>query len=112
MPKLLGRLIWISFLTIAFIARAVAQGGATGAITGTIQDPSGAVVANAEVRITDQETGVLERSVTSGPDGSFTAPLLPVGQYTVSVHAPGFSQSTFRDIVVRVTETTRLIAKL
>ena len=66
MPKLLGRLIWISFLTIAFIARAVAQGGATGAITGTIQDPSGAVVANAEVRITDQETGVLERSVTSG----------------------------------------------
>ena len=35
-----------------------------------------------------------------------------MGQYTVSVHAPGFSQSTFRDIVVRVTETTRLIAKL
>jgi hypothetical protein len=105
-------LIWISFLTIAFIARAFAQGGATGAITGTIQDPSGAVVANAEVRITDQETGVLERSVTSGSDGSFTAPLLPVGEYTVSVHAPGFAESTFRGIAVRVTETTRLIAKL
>ncbi len=112
MPKLLGKLIWISFLTIAFITRAAAQGGATGAITGTIQDPSGAVVANAEVRITDQETGVLERSVNSGSDGTFTAPLLPVGRYTVSVHAPGFAESTFRDIVVRVTETTRLIAKL
>ncbi len=112
MPKLQGRFIWISFLATAFVAQAFAQGGATGAITGTIQDPSGAVVANAEVRITNQETGVLERSVTSGPDGSFTAPLLPAGEYTVSVHGAGFAESTFRDIVVRVTETTRLIAKL
>jgi hypothetical protein len=112
MAKLQGRLIWISFLTIAFIGQALAQGGATGAITGTIQDPSGAFVANAEVRITDQETGVLERTVTSGADGSFTAPLLPAGEYTVSVHGAGFAESTFRGIVVRVTETTRLIAKL
>ena len=112
MPKLQGRLIWISFLAIALIAQAFAQGGATGAITGTIQDPSGAVVANAEVRITNQDTGVLERSVTSGPDGSFTAPLLPAGVYMVGVHEAGFAESTFRDIAVRVTETTRLIAKL
>jgi len=66
MAKLQGRLIWISFLAIALIGQAFAQGGATGAITGTIQDPSGAFVANTEVRITDQETGVLERTVTSG----------------------------------------------
>jgi hypothetical protein len=112
MPKLQSRLIWISFLATAFIAQSFAQGGATGAITGTIQDPSGAVVASAEVRITNQETGVLERSVTSGADGSFTAPLLPAGEYTVSVHGAGFAEATFRDIAVRVTETTRLIAKL
>src|ERR1700723_2654385 len=112
MPKLQGRFIWISFLATVFVAQAFAQGGATGAITGTIQDPSGAVVANAEVRITNQDTGVLERSVTSGADGSFTAPLLPAGEYTVSVHGAGFAESTFRDIAVRVTETTRLIAKL
>lgn len=111
MPKL-QQLIWISFLATAFIAQAFAQGGATGAITGTIQDPSGAVVASAEVRITNQETGVLERNVTSGADGSFTAPLLPAGEYTVSVQKAGFAESSFRDIVVRVTETTRLIAKL
>jgi hypothetical protein len=112
MPKLQARLIWISFITASLVAQAFAQGGATGAITGTIQDPSGAVVANADVRITNQETGVLERSVTSGPDGSFTAPLLPAGEYTVGVHGAGFAESAFHDIVVRVTETTRLIAKL
>jgi hypothetical protein len=104
--------MWISFLAIAFIAQAFAQGGATGAITGTIQDPSGAVVAGAEVRITNQETGVLERSVSSGADGSFTAPLLPAGEYTVNVHGAGFAEASFRNIEVRVTETTRLIAKL
>jgi hypothetical protein len=112
MQKLQIRLIWITLLAAAFVTQSFAQGGATGAITGTIQDPSGAVVANAEVRITNQETGELERSVKSGTDGSFTAPLLPAGVYTVTVHGTGFADSTFRDIAVRVTETTRLIAKL
>ncbi len=112
MPKLQTRLMWIGLLAAIFVVQAFAQGGASGAITGTIQDPSGAVVANAEVRITNQETGELERSVTSGTDGSFTAPLLPAGVYTVAVHEAGFADSTFRDIAVRVTETTRLIAKL
>jgi len=112
MSILQSRLIWISFLAVVLVNQAIAQGGATGAITGTIQDPSGAYVPNAEVRITNQDTGVLERNVTSGADGSFTAPLLPAGQYIVTVHQTGFAESTFRDIVVRVTETTRLIAKL
>ncbi|HEX4210134.1 MAG TPA: carboxypeptidase-like regulatory domain-containing protein, partial [Candidatus Binataceae bacterium] len=82
MSKLQSRVIWISFVALALMTRAFAQGGATGAIIGTIEDPSGAFVSNAEVHITNQETGVLERSVTSGADGSFTAPLLPAGKYT------------------------------
>ncbi|HEV3512604.1 MAG TPA: TonB-dependent receptor [Candidatus Sulfotelmatobacter sp.] len=91
---------------------AFGQGGATGAISGTVQDPSGALVTNADVRIVNQETGLLERALKTGPDGAFTAPLLPVGTYTVGVQAPGFNQAQFKDIVVRVTETTRMTAKL
>jgi len=112
MSKLQGRLIWISLLAVAFIAQAFAQGGATGAISGTIQDPSGAVVANAQVRITNQDTKIVERTVATGPDGSFTAPLLPVGTYSVAIHSAGFAERNFPDIMVRVTETTRIIAKL
>ncbi len=106
------RLAVLSVIVFGLAVQGFSQGGATGAITGTVQDPSGAVVANASVRITNQETGVLERSLQTGPDGSFTAQLLPVGTYSVSVQAAGFSEGKFADIAVRVTETTRMTAKL
>ena len=73
------RFIVFSLIALALTAQVFAQGGATGAIAGTVQDPSGALVANADVRITNQQTNVLERSVKTGSDGSFIAPLLPVG---------------------------------
>ncbi len=106
------RFVALSVFALALAVQAFGQGGATGAITGTVQDPSGAFVANADVRITNQETGVLERSVKTGTDGSFTAPLMPVGTYAVNVQAPGFREAKFPGIVVRVTETTRMTAKL
>ncbi len=106
------RLVVLAVVALALGVSAFGQGGATGAITGTVQDASGAVLANANVRITNQETGVLERSVQSGPDGTFTAPLLPVGTYSVSIQVAGFAQGKFDNIGVRVTETTRMIAKL
>jgi hypothetical protein len=112
MLKLQIKLVWVGILTVSFIGQGFAQGGATGAISGTVQDASGASVANAEVRITNQGTGALERTVNSSGDGSFTAALLPAGTYTVSVRGAGFGDSAFRDIDVRVTETTRIIAKL
>jgi hypothetical protein len=107
-----GRLFFSSLVVIALTIAAFGQGGATGAITGSVQDPSGAYVAGAEVRITNQETGVLVRSVKTDPNGSFTAPLLPVGTYTVTVRSAGFAEGSFPGIVVVVTETTRMIAKL
>jgi len=112
MPRPLHRFIWISFTALALISQAFAQGGATGAITGTVQDASGAFIANADVKVTNQDTKVLERAIKTGADGSFTVPLLPVGTYTVNIQSAGFAQSDFSGIVVRVTETTRMIATL
>jgi Carboxypeptidase regulatory-like domain len=107
-----GRLIGAGSVVLALAIASFAQGGATGAITGTVQDPSGAFVAGAEVRITNQDTGVLVRTAKTDANGSFTAPLLPVGTYTVTVHSGGFAEGNFPDIVVRITETTRMTAKL
>src|SRR3984893_14597867 len=112
MPSRSIRVVVLSFVALVLSIHVLAQGGATGAITGTVQDPSGAFIANAEVRITNQDTGVMERSVQTGADGTFTAPLLPVGTYTVSIQSAGFTEGRFAGIVLRVTETTRMIAKL
>src|SRR5260370_26709916 len=107
------RLIGISFMAVvALVAQDIAQGGATGAIAGTVQDASSAFIANGEVKITNQDTRLLERTVRTDASGSFTTPLLPVGTYTVSVKSSGFADASFSNIVVRVTETTRLIATL
>ena len=112
MLKPQGRLIWILILAVAFTGEVVAQGGATGAISGMVQDASGASIPNAQVRITNQGTKTLERTVQTGPDGSFTAPLLPVGTYSLAITSAGFAERDVVDIEVRVTETTRIIAKL
>src|SRR6202166_1367001 len=112
MSNPMQKLIWLSFMALLLITQAVAQGGATGAITGVVQDASGAFIANADVRIINQNTKTLERTVKTGAEGAFTAPLLPVGTYTVNIQSAGFSRSDFPDIVVRLTETTRMIAKL
>src|ERR1700692_4064681 len=112
MSKLQIKLIWITLLAAAFLAQALAQGGATGAITGTVEDTTGASVANAQVRITNQATKTVERTVNTNPDGSFTAPLLPVGTYSLAITSASFAPSNVSDIVVRVTETTRVLAKL
>jgi hypothetical protein len=87
-----------------------AQGGATGAIGGVVQDASGAVIANAKVSIKSEATGEVLREVTSDASGLFTATLLPVGTYAVGVTAPGFPVTTFPGVVVRITETTRMTA--
>ena len=110
--SVLARVAVVFILGLLLFREAYAQGGATGAITGTVQDASGAFIANAEVQITNQDTRVLERTVRTDASGSFTIPLLPVGTYTVSVKSSGFADARFSNIVVRVTETTRLIAKL
>jgi carboxypeptidase family protein len=112
MHKLLTKHFWVAVIFLALIGQALAQGGATGAISGTVEDPSGAVVAGADVRIINQDTGVLTRAIKTDASGSFTATLLPVGTYTITVKSQGFQEGKFADIVVRITETTRMTAKL
>ncbi len=91
---------------------AFAQGGATGAIGGTVQDASGAVVSGAKVIVTSEATSQKVRELTTDDSGIFTASLLPVGNYSVEVSAAGFATTKFSGISVTITETTRMIATL
>jgi Carboxypeptidase regulatory-like domain len=74
---------------------------AGGTILGTVSDPSGAVISNAEITITDRATGIV-RTVTSNSAGFYTAPNLSPGQYDVKISASGFSAGTVSGITLTV----------
>ena len=79
---------------LALTGLAAAQGGATGAISGTVNDVTGAAVAGAQVQIINQDTGAVARTLKTDASGEFTAPLLPVATYTVKVTGQqGFTSS-------------------
>jgi len=65
-----------------------AQTAGTGALTGTIKDPSGAVIPNATVTATSVDTGQVRTSPT-GADGTYRLTLLPPGNYRVRIEAGG-----------------------
>src|SRR5207248_10566510 len=93
------RIVYRALSTAAFLitlsaARcAYGQGGATGAISGTVVDTSGGSVAGADVQIIDTRTETAVRKLPAGSDGSFVVPLLPPGTYSVVVNKSGFSQA-------------------
>ena len=89
---------------ILLSATSGAQTAATGAIAGVITDPSGASVANANVKITSEETGDT-RSAMTGANGSFVVSLLPPGQYTVRASKQGFKELVRTGVSIHVTET-------
>src|ERR1700688_582110 len=60
-----------------------------GSVAGTVSDPSGAVVAGAQVTITNEGMG-LKRQTTTDADGTYRVLDLPQGNYTIAVTATGF----------------------
>jgi outer membrane receptor protein involved in Fe transport len=82
-------LLVVTFLTP--LARA--QNANTGEIKGTATDPSGAVVSDVRVTITNVQTGV-NTVATTNADGIYDVPSVPVGMYKVT-----FSKTGFRNLV-------------
>jgi len=99
-------------LNLLSVNSAFAQGGATGAISGTVIDSSGSSIADAEVQIINAATETLIRKIPTSSDGGFVATLLPPGTYHVVVNKSGFAESKAEAIEVRVTETTRVSISL
>src|SRR5260221_547826 len=92
---------------LLFIGAGFAQTPGTGAITGTVDDPSGRVVVGAEVDAVNEATHA-SRVVMTNAEGVFRVPLLPPGSYSVMVKASGFTDNSSRSIQVTVSETTSL----
>lgn len=99
-------LLWLAAVCIC-AAPALAQTSVTGALTGTVTDPSGAVIAEATVTATDNGTGQT-RTTTTDPNGAYKFSLLPPGNYDVNFSAMGFETAEVPSIAINVTETSVL----
>lgn len=90
-------------LCLGLTGIAVAQ-EVTGSIVGTVKDANGAVIKGATITITDSEKKQVVRTVTTDDDGGFSAPLLPVAFYDVTVEATGFKRHIDERVKLNVNE--------
>jgi hypothetical protein len=107
----LFRPLFLAVIFVLLLSLSQAQTAGTGAISGTITDPSGAVIANATIKAIDQTTGET-RTATSSTAGAFQVPLLRPGTYRVEVSKSGFKLWVSNGVPVQITETVALGVRL
>src|SRR5262245_7514265 len=83
----------------------------TGAIEGAVADKTGSVIPAARVTARNLATG-FTREAAAADDGFYHLPLLPVGEYSLSVEAPKFAKLVQQPIHVTVSVTLRIDVQL
>ena len=83
----------------------------TGAVTGTITDPSGSVIPGAHVTVQNMETGVASNT-TSDNAGLYRIAFLPIGRYQLTVEASGFGTDTVPPFQLEALQTDTFNIKL
>lgn len=104
MRKVPGRhsLVCLLFAIFAMFATSISFGQSSqGALAGTVADTSGAVIAGANIVVTELDTGFKSETVSTS-SGSYRFTELPIGRYNVTVTAPGFSKSTSTGVLVTI----------
>src|SRR5262245_14701099 len=102
--------VTVSCLCALMMSVAFGQGD-RGTITGTVTDPSGAVVAGAKVTAENLDTHNVLTTVTT-VTGNFALAQVPVGSWDVVVEAPGFKRFRSLKNTIEVAQTIRVDATL
>lgn len=103
-------MVFLTILLCAALSVASAQ-TITGSITGTVSDPSGAVIPDVKVTATNTGTNV-PFETTSNAEGLYRFPFLPVGNYTVTVEGKGFKKSQIGPFKIETNQIARVDARL
>src|SRR5580704_11029295 len=74
----------------------------SGALVGVVHDPSGAVVPNAAVNVTNEATAIVYAGKTNG-NGEYRISNLPAGAYDLRIAVTGFSPSTVKGVTIEAT---------
>jgi hypothetical protein len=81
------------------IASATLWAAANGSLSGTVRDPSGAVVPGANVTLVNTALKTQYKTTTNS-QGFYTFPILPVGSYDLTVESPGFKTQKKTNLTV------------
>src|SRR6266571_2107193 len=100
-------MMFAGLTAIAIAVPARAQVRTTGQIVGTVKDPSGAVVPNAAVEVTDAATGN-QQTGKSSSEGGFVFPALQPGHYRILATATGFEPAVIDAIVVETGRSSNI----
>src|SRR3954464_12959087 len=98
------RSLFVLFLVLSLATFSIAQSD-RGAISGTITDPSGAVIPDATITATSQDTGET-RTAKSEAEGNYRLPELKAGLWTLNVEAKGFKKAKTQAVRVKVQTNT------
>ncbi len=100
-------------LSLVFVCAASLAFGQTmtGAITGTLRDPSGAVVPKVKVTATNTATS-LTYSTASNEAGVYNLLFLPIGRYNVAAEIQGFKKTTLGPFALEINQTARVDIQL
>lgn len=110
MRNALSYIVGICLVSILCLAPAAGQ-TVTASITGTVTDPSGAVVPGAQVVAENVATGV-KTSAQTNSDGVYTLRFLPIGTYTVTIDAKGFATHKVGAFPLEIDQTAKVNARL
>ena len=89
----------------------IALASVSGNISGVVKDPSGRIILNADVSVTQSETG-LSRHTHTDSNGYYILPVLPVGHYSLAIQATGFRGYELKDVALDTNAALRLDAAL
>ena len=101
---------WV-LLAICLVIPTSLRAQQSGSINGSVTDPSGGIVPNAQVTLTLTGQGT-QLHVVSNSAGEYSFPALDAGTYSLQVIAPGFEEFDTANIILRVSRTERVDAKL
>jgi len=110
-PSLLHKFSQFAAFVVLLCSFAFVASAQEGTIVGTVTDPSGAVVPNAKVVITNTDKNQ-STDVMSNEAGQFIAPSLGIGHYRLKAEVPGFKAFEQNDIAVQVGDRLRVDIKL
>ena len=106
-----SRLVWFCLLAFSFCLPLALFAQDTASITGTITDPSGAAIPNAQVSVQSQEHGIIRTTTTNG-DGNYLISAVPPGTYQLAIAAKGFKKYEAPGVILRVAQKARADATM